>query len=276
MKKFNLAVLAFLFCSLSTLAQGIGGKAGTGGNAGFGGGATVGGSVSVANHGCASLTSTTGNCTGTYTFTCANGAATCALTNTVVRATGDSMAVIATFCATSGCVALPGTCAVAASDGTNTYSPVTAANSDTGVGIFPLVAKNATAGTYTITLSLTGVGCTGQSFNYVRFYWIDLAGANTTSSVDASVSNNATFSGSTFSLASAGNVSYSGEIAIGVVYTNQSIISFYSPFFQLDQVIASTDADATQTHPTSGAGITLAGNLTGTGVTNASLFSVHP
>ena len=192
--------------------------------------------------------------------TCTNGTTTCAQsgsdTKAVVGTTGDTLLAVVFVSANAAQDAMYGACTMTASDGTNTYtfltagfSPGVALNSN---AVWPFYAKNATAGSYYLSFTLTGAGCT---FNYISgIYWVDLAGASTTAPIDTSVTNTSASSGGAGSITSSGNITNSGEVAICLVGSSTGTPTFTGAFSTLDTNALAADASAV--NPVSGSTVT--------------------
>ncbi len=205
-----------------------------------------GGAVTISNHGVTSVPST-----------CTNGTDTCAQsggdTPATVGATGDTLFVAVHVATNAGAVSPMG-CTVTASDGTNTYTFLTGAFnagvSSNTVPIWPFYAKNATAGTYNLSFSISGIGC---DFYYVQgIFWVDLAGASTTAPIDTSVTNATTGSQA---ITSAGNVTNAGEVGLCLASWNTAITGYTGAFSLLDSGLTG-NGNADVVGPTAGSPIT--------------------
>lgn len=162
------------------------------------------------------------------TGVCTNGATTCTLTGQTVGATGDAVYTLLQFCWNSACTgAVTPACGLTVADGTNTYAVVNGASlmnsttSNTAVAVY--LASNATAGTYTITATVTGTGCT---INFGLLWFVDVAGVST-SPLDSALSATSTGTGTSMSRTSPGNVTYANELMLtsGACWNNATISS---------------------------------------------------
>lgn len=205
---------------------------------------------------------------------CSNNVTSCAYTGQVVGTTGNAVIAGIQFCIDVACGMSPASCTVSAADGTNTYTLVSAAVPTTLAGssqwvVDPFLAKNATAGTYTVTFTISGAGCV---FYYALASWADFAGANTSTPLDTAVSVGGSGTTASISLSSAGNITHSNEVAYALV-TGQNALTLSGTFSLLDNLSTSLSADLV--HPASGAGVTVTAGQ-GTGTYWASLVAISP
>lgn len=199
---------------------------------------------------------------------CANTSTTCTFVSRVISATGDTAIVGWQGCVETTCNVNPITlgCTFSASDGVNTWTQITGSGSATAGGhyhnFYAFKAVNATTGTRTTTITISGVGCT---FYYASMVWADFVGANTTIPIDIlgtsgaegwSSSNTST----TPSATSAGNVSTAGSVGYAMVDT-ASAFTVGGVFSLLDN-ISTNRKTISVSNPTSGATLTASGTMT--------------
>ncbi len=212
--------------------------------------------------------------------TSCSGFGTCVAPSKVISATGDTETVTVQFCIDVGCVFASTNCVVAITDGTNTYTSIAAARVTDGGGanwnLWPFYAKNATAGTYTITAAISACTASSPSFFYATMFGADFVGANTTTPIDASVSNSGQGASSAApSLTAAGTVSANGSMGYAVVSDQNDLTlnggacgSSFTAYF---------DGTAGPTSASANSGTTLKVCGTGTsGWYTLSIFAVNP
>lgn len=172
--------------------------------------------------------------------------------------TGNTYVVYVAYCTDASCSSSGSDfTTISVSDGTNTYTEVTAASViPSGVKYFikPFVAKAVTGGTYTITISQTG---TTQRFYYVGTGLYELSGANASNPIDANISAYSDGSSASPSLTSPGNVSSSGEVMLANIGTQPGFA--FTGAFSLLNTLSSTALTASLVHPSAGSPVTLSG-----------------
>jgi len=164
--------------------------------------------------------------------------------------------------------AMYGACTVTATDGTHSftylpaaYTPGVLVNSD---AIWTFYLKNATAGSYYISFTITGGS--GCAFYYTDgIYWQDLSVASVTAPIDTSVTNVNTNTGIS-SVTSAGNVTNTGEVGLCLIAAS-GVPSFTGSFSALDSSSGggAFAAVGSVTNPTAGASLTCSISVARTG-----------
>jgi hypothetical protein len=226
-----------------------------------------GSNVSVDNHSYYQ-NSGLGGCDNTNTCVLTTGS------NFTISTTGDGVLVLIWFCFDATCVgANTGTLALA--DGTNTYAQVSAASyllAPGGTqGVVAFSACNATAGTYTLTLTTTD---NVNGFHYVFAEAVALKNAHATGCVDTSVSNvSHALTGTAASVTSAGNVSASGSVAIAGTHCGGTTVSNTGTYTTLDSNSSDGSLVADFVNPTSGSTTTAAMTCGSSAVSVASLVA---
>lgn len=197
---------------------------------------------------------------------CNNTTLTCSITSVVVGS-GNAVAVGWLGCFDVSCLLGPGTCSVSVAETfpTNTYTSIPSARTNDTISsitynIYSFLAVNATAGTYDIQVTISGVGCT---IYYSGMFVAVVSGAKTSSVLDLTAcSGGCAGSGTSASpsITSAGNVQTAGSVAIGFANTDNAI-TFTGAFSLLDSQSTSHNS-AKVIGPSSGAPLTFAGTMT--------------
>ena len=211
---------------------------------------------------------------------CGTSATSCTIPITVAN-TGDTVVLAARFCSLNNSCLTHSGCTVTASDGTNTYTYLSAASvanlsaAGTFYNIAVLYAKNATAGSYTATISITGTSCV---LSYLSESYYDFSGANTTNPIDTGVSQTATSGGTqsaSATITSSGNVTNSNEVAVAIISSGSHAITGTGSYSTLQTIIA-TAVDQDLVGPTSGSATTATATLSANDNWWYSLFAVTP
>lgn len=202
---------------------------------------------------------------------------TCTLTGQVIGTTGNAGYVLLGFCWNSGCSGtVTPACTLAVADGTNTYTMVTGSSSivstaqASAVGVF--VASNATAGTYTITATITGTGCT---FNFGAIWFVDVGGVSA-SPLDTVQNVTQGNTGPAMSLTSAGTVMYPNELVLagGMCWSNQAVSSA-GTYLLLDRTSSTYYANFYLSGPPMGSTTTFTANCAAISLWSATLTAFH-
>jgi hypothetical protein len=187
---------------------------------------------------------------------CANGGGTgnpCTFSLTVSN-TGDTVLYWVSECVAASCNFAA--TSFTASDGTNTFTQVTASSVIGTVWNKVLfICNNATAGTYTETVSYVGGSATGSYYSQIEK--VELSGTNTSSPIDTSVGNETNGNSASPSITSAGNVAAASEIVLAS-FSGAANLSNSGSYTTLD--LNNTDGNGTVyvLNPSSGATTTAA------------------
>lgn len=209
---------------------------------------------------------------------CANGTASCQVSTSMnVPTSGDAINVIVFTCTQGSCGTAGTTSNYTASDGTNTYSLVSAASIIPGngtQGVLEFVACNATAGTYTLTISAAGA----DTFSFTFVEIVMFKNAHATGCADTNVSNKTSSNtGTAISVTSPGNVSTSGEIAVAGFHCGSGAsTSNTGTYTTLDSNGTDSSLVADSVNPTSGATTTAAATCSSSAVSIVGLVSIQP
>jgi len=184
---------------------------------------------------------------------CVDGMNNCNITTTfVIGATGDTGTVFMGYCEDVSCSLTGGVVTVTGCGGT--WTQTTSAAS---------VQAAWTQRVFTAPNLTVNVGCTidvaiaTNNFYYSVFETIDANGANASTPVDSSVSNNATGTSTSPSVTSSGNVSSSGELGIAMI-TCTGVCTNTGSYATLDASGSGTVIILDKTNPTSGSATTAA------------------
>lgn len=196
----------------------------------------------------------------------------CTITSQVIGATGDAVIVNVQGCADASCAKDYSMCTVTVTDGTNTYTRIAAASlAATQWNIYPFLATNATAGTYTITYAISGAAC---SMQYGGAAFADFHLASTTTPLDTAVTATATQTTTTPSITSAGNVSTSGEVGYAMMSNGSSAITPTGSYTSLTTIVTGATISSNSSL-TAGATTTATGSET-SHLTFLSLIAIKP
>lgn len=203
---------------------------------------------------------------------CTNGSdhPTCTFSDTLLS-TGNTGIFIISFCGSSACTTTPSS--VSASDGTNTWSEVSAASLTlSNYNKFVFVANSVTSGTRAVTVTV-GSG----NFYYSQIEEIELSGTNNTAPIDSAVSA-ATFGTSTNpSITSSGNVSNAGEIAIvSFNSASGSTITNSGSYTTLDSSSVDSSIQVYLLSPSSGSTTTAAFTVSPSSTWQTVMFAIKP
>jgi hypothetical protein len=160
---------------------------------------------------------------GTALSSCANAVTTCQVsTSFVIPHTGDAVTLSVFLCWNAGCnQTIVGSSTLSASDGTNSYTWDTTASSPGTYNanqLYNFEACNATAGTYTLTLSSSSGS---NHFYYVNVEAVTWLGAHA-SCVDTNISHFTFGTSAAPSITSTGNVTQAGEGVLAWMLTANS------------------------------------------------------
>jgi Chitobiase/beta-hexosaminidase C-terminal domain len=212
--------------------------------------------------------------------------AVCTFTGVVFSNTGDTVFIAPmVICLSSGCAQeAPVSVTFSASDGTNTYTAIPGATvisssnpaiagSYLNQGV--LYAKNVTAGTYSIAVTISA----SNNVYFPVLGVIEVSGANISTPLDTNVTASGTATSASPSLTSPGNVSASNEMAIAFLASaSADSFSWGGSFTQKTSYTHGGGIFVTlaiDTNPTSGAKVTASGSQT-SGAYQMSLVAAKP
>lgn len=198
---------------------------------------------------------------------CTNGSSPCVFANTITLGNNQTAYVNIIGCGSIGCSVSPTSPGL--SDGTNSWNLVTNASYLGNNFHETFVAANTVAGTYTLTWTLDG----GQLAYYEVVEYVVWSGANASTPVDSSVSNNATGS-SGYNITSMGNVASSGESCVASFSSTGTAPTATGSYSTLDSNGTDKVLYSTLANPSSGSTTTAAASASGN--YSATLLCVKP